>query len=657
MYTTTAAGDLGTSDTSLLGAKIWINSDGTVGYDASSISAQLQAKATGETLIDKFTYAIRLGNGTLSWATVTLNFAGVNDAPTMIAGSTTATGSFSELAATTGSSTSDGANGSIAFADVDLSDTHTVSQTAPSFAWSGGTLSAGQISALTSASTLALTKTDSTGTGSGSVAWNYSAQDKTFDFLAAGQTLTVSYQVTVNDGHGGSVSQPVTITVTGTNDQPTIVAGSTTASGMFSEAANTTGSTATDITSGSIAFADVDLSDSHTLSQASPSFAWSGGPLSAGQISALTSASTLALTKTDSTGTGSGSVVWTYSAQDKTFDFLAAGQTLTVIYAVTVDDGHGGSTSQNVVVTVSGTNDSPTIVAGSTTATGAFNEAAGVTGLTASDITSGSIAFADVDLSDSHTLSQASPSFAWSGGPLSAGQISALTSASTLALTKTDSTGTGSGSVVWTYSAQDKTFDFLAAGQTLTVIYAVTVDDGHGGSTSQNVVVTVSGTNDSPTIVAGSTTATGAFNEAAGVTGLTASDSANGSIAFADVDLSDAHTVSQADPTFSWSGGPLSAGQISALTSASTLALTKSDSTGTGSGSVAWSFSAQDKTFDFLAAGQTLTASYVVTINDGHGGTTTQNVVVTITGTNDAPVLAADASGPHGITEAANTTG
>ena len=39
-------------------------------------------------------------------------------------------------------------------------------------------------------------------------------------------------------------------------------------------------------------------------------------------------------------------------AQDKNFDFLAAGQTLTVTYAVTVDDGHSGSAVQNVVVTV-----------------------------------------------------------------------------------------------------------------------------------------------------------------------------------------------------------------------------------------------------------------------------------------------------------------
>ena len=64
VYTTTAAGDIGTSDTSFLGAKIWINSNGTIGYDASSISTQLHALAAGVTTTDKFTYAIRLGNGT-----------------------------------------------------------------------------------------------------------------------------------------------------------------------------------------------------------------------------------------------------------------------------------------------------------------------------------------------------------------------------------------------------------------------------------------------------------------------------------------------------------------------------------------------------------------------------------------------------------------
>ena len=64
------------TDTSLNGARIWITSDGKVGYDTASLStafrAQLQGLNDGQSLSDTFTYAIRLGNGTLSWATATV---------------------------------------------------------------------------------------------------------------------------------------------------------------------------------------------------------------------------------------------------------------------------------------------------------------------------------------------------------------------------------------------------------------------------------------------------------------------------------------------------------------------------------------------------------------------------------------------------------
>ena len=65
------------------------------------------------------------------------------------------------------------------------------------------------------------------------------------------------------------------------------------------------------------------------------------------------------------------------------------------------------------------------------------------------------------------------------------------------------------------------------------------VDDHHGGFTSQDVVVTVTGTNDAPTVTASN----GAFTELAG-TGNAALDHAGGSITFADLDLSDRPDVS-----------------------------------------------------------------------------------------------------------------
>src|SRR5262249_45775357 len=153
----------------------------------------------------------------------------------------------------------------------------------------GGPLPAPQLAALTAASTLKLSETDSTGSGAGSIGFIYSAADKTFDFLAAGETLTITYNVTVSDGIANS-TKPVTITVNGSNDAPVLAAD---ASGPHTipEAPNTTGSTSLDITSGTLTFTDVDLTDTHQPPSASaPAFTWSGGPLPAPQLAALTAA-------------------------------------------------------------------------------------------------------------------------------------------------------------------------------------------------------------------------------------------------------------------------------------------------------------------------------------------------------------------------------
>ena len=95
------------------------------------------------------------------------------------------------------------------------------------------------------------------------------------------------------------------------------------------------------------------------------------------------------------------------------------------------------------------------------------------------------------------------------------------------------------GTQSWTFSAPDHYFDYLADTETVTLTYTVQVDDHHGGFTSQNVVITVTGTNDAPIVAASS----GAFTELAG-TGNAALDHAGGSITFADLDLSDRPTVS-----------------------------------------------------------------------------------------------------------------
>ncbi|MCP4786979.1 MAG: tandem-95 repeat protein, partial [Fuerstiella sp.] len=68
------------SSFSTLGATVVLNGDGTVSYAPGS-SATLDALASGDTLVDSFTYVVSDGNGGTDTATVSLQISGVNDAP------------------------------------------------------------------------------------------------------------------------------------------------------------------------------------------------------------------------------------------------------------------------------------------------------------------------------------------------------------------------------------------------------------------------------------------------------------------------------------------------------------------------------------------------------------------------------------------------
>ena len=90
-------------------------------------------------------------------------------------------------------------------------------------------------------------------TNDGSASWSYSAADNAFDFLADGEILTLTYTATVDDGHGGVVTKPITVTVTGSNDTAEITSDPQTAT--IAERADTHGSATPDTASGAITFA------------------------------------------------------------------------------------------------------------------------------------------------------------------------------------------------------------------------------------------------------------------------------------------------------------------------------------------------------------------------------------------------------------------
>ena len=159
-------------------------------------------------------------------------------------------------------------------------------------------------------------------------------------------------------------------------------------------------------------------------------------------------------------------------------------------------------------------------------------------------------------------------------------------------------------------------------------------DDGQGVST-KDFTLAITHVDQGPSIMDGASVETGLITELPNTTGSPIPDSVSGEIAFADPDSDQTHTASVTGVTVSGHGGGLP--DSTALLSFLSLGGVTEPANGQP-GEQPWTFSAADKTFDYLAAGETVTLTYTLQIADSEGVTTDTNVGVTITGTNDAPV-------------------
>jgi len=150
----------------------------------------------------------------------------------------------------------------------------------------------------------------------------------------------------------------------------------------------------------------------------------------------------------------------------------------------------------------------------------------------------------------------------------------------------------------------------LAAGETVVDTFTYTIADNFGAQDSATVSVTVTGANDAPVIAAGGASGTAQEDAAPAVTGqLSASDVDNGAV-------------------LSWSVAGGGAGAYGALSV---------DSSGQ------WSYALDNGSaaVQALAAGESHVENFTVVVTDEHGATDTQIVAVTVSGTNDAPAIAA----------------
>ena len=158
---------------------------------------------------------------------------------------------------------------------------------------------------------------------------------------------------------------------------------------------------------------------------------------------------------------------------------------MTLTYTVQVDDGNGGIKTQDVVVTVHGTEDAPVIT--SSAQTGSATEWAD---LSAAEIAntqhtaSGAVTFTDVDLSDHPTSSIANTQVAATlanGYALTAAEQTALVNAFYDRCRHRSPRPPAAARSAGTTTSPTAHIDFLGANDVVTLTYTVQVDDGNGG--------------------------------------------------------------------------------------------------------------------------------------------------------------------------------
>ncbi len=348
--------------------------------------------------------------------------------------------------------------------------------------------------------------------------------------LALGASEIITYGYFIIDGNGGTVAQTATVTITGTNDLPAI-------DGVFNAAL--TESNAAQTAGGQLTITDADAGESSFAVQTATPGAYGSFSVSAAGL-------------------------WSYDLNATAADALVADQVVTETFAVASLDGTG---SQNVTVTITGTNDVP-LIGGVTS--GALTET------DVAQTATGQLTINDADTGES--------SFA------------AQTAAGTYGSFSVNAAG------LWSYDLNATAADALITDQVVTETFSVASADGTG---SQNVTVTLTGTNDVP-LIGGVTT--GALTESL------VAQQASGQLSIIDPDAGEAVFVAQ-----SAVNGDYGLFNVAA--------------------SGAWTYDLDPVAASPLTAGQVVTETFTVASLDGTGS---QNVTVTLTGTEGAPVIGGD---------------
>jgi VCBS repeat-containing protein len=322
---------------------------------------------------------------------------------------------------------------------------------------------------------------------------NYTISGNDIAKLSVGESAQISFEVQVKDDSGDvnsdtSIAKTITLIIDGTNSSPTIQ--SVDVNGTITE-----GSVLSD--SGSITFTDIETSNRPVATYEFKSINALANDgvtpltLTIGQVNAIENG--FGITNVN-TNTNNGEVTWNYEIKEDKLNFLAQDETVTLVYTITVTDDDGASASQDVTVVITGSNDTPIITPIDIDATIVENSIL-------SD--SGKISFSDVDLTNRPMATQSVKSITAlhqdgiKSLSLTNEQQNDISNAFSI---KNINTNTNSGEVTWSYDISEDKLNFLGQGEVVTAIFTITVTDDSLASVTEDITVTIKGTNDNPIV-------------------------------------------------------------------------------------------------------------------------------------------------------------
>ncbi|WP_419831274.1 VCBS domain-containing protein [Endozoicomonas atrinae] len=609
-----------------LDVQLTVNEDGSYSVAVADLDAlPAGVKATGS-----FSYSVKDDStGQSELKNTTLTITGTNDDPTL--------GTVAKLSATeddleAGISVAKAGSALLAGAD-DVDDANSVLTVDQVKGSSGDAVSAG------SPVTVTLNYTDADNNAQTldvqltvNEDGSYSVAAADLDALPAGVKATGSFSYSVkDDSTGQSELKNTTLTITGTNDDPTL---GTVAKLSATEDDLEAGISVARADNALLAGAD-DVDDANSVLTVDQVKGSSGDAVSAG------SPVTVTLNYTDADNNAQTLDVQltvnedgSYSVAAADLDALPAGVKATGSFSYSVkDDSTGQSELKNTTLTITGTNDDPTL---GTVAKLSATEDDLEAGISVARADSALLAGAD-DVDDANSVLTVDQVKGSSGDAVSAG------SPVTVTLNYTDADNNAQTLDVQltvnedgSYSVAAADLDALPAGVKATGSFSYSVkDDSTGQSELKNTTLTITGTNDDPTL---GTVAKLSATEDDLEAGISVARADSALLAGAD-DVDDANSVLTVDQVKGSSGDAVSAGSPVTVT----LNYTDADNNAqtldvqlTVNEDGSYSVAVAD--LDALPAGVKATGSFSYSVkDDSTGQSELKNTTLTITGTNDAP--------------------